>query len=140
MSSYLAYSYSARLTEKKQDEINKKVKKSQEEFLKGFQRGSQISLSIYFIYSLATAAAHASDLPADANKVVLVEAVNNKQVQPAPTDKPGFKPLSEGSKGAFIGGSNAICAAALQTGDFFLGLNCAFLLVIGGILINRPAN
>ena len=140
MSAYLAYSYSARLTEKKQDEIDKKVKKSQEEFFKGFRRGAQISLSIYFVYSLATAAAHASDSSPGADKVVPGEAVNNRQVQPAPTNKPGFKPLSDGSKGAFVGGSSAICGAALQSGDFFLGLSCAFLLVIGGIIINRPAN
>lgn len=55
-----------------------------------------------------------------------------------PTPKPGFKPLTEGPKGAFIGGASAICAAALKSGDFYLGLACAFMLVVGGIIINRP--
>jgi hypothetical protein len=49
-----------------------------------------------------------------------------------------FKPLPEGTKGAYVGGASGICGAALQSGDFFLGLACAFLLVVGGIVTNRP--
>ena len=52
----------------------------------------------------------------------------------------GYKYLSlaEGTKGAHVGGTSEICGAVLQSGDFFLGLACAFLLVVGGIIINRP--
>ena len=45
--------------------------------------------------------------------------------------------LSEGAKGAYIGGASAICGTTLQNGDFFLGLVFAFLLVIASIVINR---
>ena len=135
MSLYLAYSYSGCLTEKKQFEIDKKVKKSQEEFCKGFRRGTQISLSIYFVYLLATAPAYGADSCPDSG-----ELVPSPPAQSVPTHKPGFKPLSEGTKGAFVGGASAICGAALQSGDFILGLSCAFLLVAGGVIINRPVN
>lgn len=136
MSSYLAYSYSACLTEKEQAEIDEKVKKNRAEFCRGFRRGTQISLSIYSLYSLATAAAYASDSCPYPSKTA--PPADNGAVQPAPTSKPGFKPLSEGPKGAFVGGASAICGAALQNGDFYLGLACAALLVVGGIIINRP--
>lgn len=45
-----------------------------------------------------------------------------------------MKPLAEGPK--VVVGSTAICGAALQSGDFALGL-AWFLLVIGGVVINR---
>lgn len=61
-------------------------------------------------------------------------------VQPAPGSKPGFNRLSEGVKGGYVGGASAVCAATLQSGDFYIGLTCAFLLVIAGIVINRPHN
>lgn len=61
MSSYLAYSYSICLSEKEQVEIDKKVKKTQEKFRRGFIKDAQISLSIHFVYSLMTAAAYAAD-------------------------------------------------------------------------------
>ena len=51
--------------------------------------------------------------------------------------KPGMKPLNEIVKGGFVGGSLSVCGAALQSGDFALGLACAFLLVVGGIVMNR---
>ena len=135
MSAYLAYSYSTCLTEKEQYEIDKKVKESREEFCKGFSTGTQISLSVYFAYLLAATAVHAKDTCPDPGKVA--PPANNGAVQPAPSNRPGFKPLSEGTKGIFIGGASAICAAALQSGDFFLGLSCAALLVIEGIIVNR---
>ena len=56
----------------------------------------------------------------------------------APGAKPGMKPLNVGVKGTFVGESSAICATFFQSGDFTLGIACAFLLVIVGILINRP--
>ena len=134
MSAYLAYSYSTGLTKKKQTEIDEKVKKSREEFSKGFVKGTSFSLAAYSLYSLATSAAYAADSNVPAPKTT----GDTGAVQPTPTSKPGFKPLAEGTKGAYVGGASAICGAALQSGDFFLGLACAFLLVIGGIVINRP--
>ena len=135
MSAYLAYSYSTSLTKKEQIEIDKKTKKSREEFSKGFVKGTTFSLAVYSLYSLATSAAHAADSNVPATPQT---PGDTGAVQPAPTTaKPGFKPLSEGSKGAYVGGASAICGAALQSGDFYLGLSCAFLLVIGGIVINR---
>lgn len=62
----------------------------------------------------------------------------SKKVVPAQQERPGFKPLNNGPKGEFIGGASAVCGAALQSGDFALGVACAILLVIGGIVINRP--
>lgn len=138
MSAYLAYSYSTSLTKKEQIEIDKKTKNSREEFSKGFVKGTTFSLAVYSFYLLATSAAHAADSNVPATPQT---SGDTGAVQPAPTTtKPGFKPLSEGSKGAYVGGASAICGAALQSGDFYLGLACAFLLVIGGIVINRPAD
>lgn len=57
-------------------------------------------------------------------------------VQPAPTSKPGFKPLSDRTKGAYLGGTSGICAAALQSRDFYIGVACAFVLIVGGIVVN----
>ena len=136
MSAYLAYSYSTGLTKKEQTEIDEKTKKSREEFSKGFVKGASFSLTAYSLYSLTTSAAYAADsnVPETAPKI----PGDTGAVQPTPTPKPGFKPLSEGTKGAFVGGASAICGAALQSGDFYLGLACAFLLVVGGVIINRP--
>lgn len=135
MSAFLAYSYSTGLTKKEQTEINEKTKKSREEFSKGFVKGASFSLAAYSLYLLTTSAAYAADsnVPASEPKT----PIDTKAVQPTPTSKPGFKPLSETTKGTFVGGASAVCAAALQSGDFYLGLGCALLLVIGGILINR---
>jgi hypothetical protein len=87
------------------------------------------------LYLLTTSAAYAADsnVPAPGPKT----PGDTRAVQPTPTSKPGFKPLSDTTKGTFVGGASAICAAALQSGDFYLGLGCAFLLVVGGIVINR---
>lgn len=105
--------------------------KSQQQFCKGFLRGTKISLSIYSVYSLLTAAAYAADSCPDSVELAPAPPANNGGSQP------GFKPLSEGTKGAFVGGSSAICGAS---GDFILGLMCAFLLVAAGIIINRTEN
>lgn len=128
MSAYLAYSYSTGLTKEEQIEIDEETKKAREEFTKGFAKGASFSLAAYSLFSLATSAAHAADsnVPADTGAT---------QPAPKPNSKPGLKPLGEGPKGAFIGGASAICGVS---GDFALGLACAFLLVIGGIIINRP--
>ena len=135
MSAFLAYSYSTGLIKKEQTEINKKTKKSREEFSKGFVKGISFSLAAYSLYLLTTSASYAADsnVPAPGPKT----PGDTRAVQPTPTSKPGFKPLSDATKGTFVGGASAICGAALQSGDFYLGLGCAFLLVIGGIVINR---
>lgn len=136
MSAFLAYSYSTGLTKKEQTAINEKTKKSREEFTKGFVKGASFSLAAYSLYLLTTSAAYAADsnVPAPGPKTP------GEAVQPTPTSKPGFKPISEATRGTFVGGASAICAAALQSGDFYLGLGCAFLLVVGGIIINRSAD
>ena len=136
MSAYLAYSYSTGLTKKEQIKIDEKTKKSREEFSKGFVKGASFSLAAYSLYSLTTSAAYAADsnVPETAPKT----PGDTGAVNPTPTPKPGFKPLAEGTKGAYVGGASAICGAALQSGDFYLGLACAFLLVVGGVIINRP--
>jgi len=135
MSVYLGYSYSSCLTEKEKSEIDKKVKKNQKEFFKGFKKGTQISLSIYSVYLLVVASAYAADSCPNPNESV---PAKNGAAAPAPTNKPGYKPLSDSTKGAFVGGGTAICGAAIQSGDFILGFCCAGLLVAAGILINRP--
>ena len=136
MSAYLAYSYSTGLTKEEQMKIDEKTKKSREKFSKGFVKGTSLSLAAYSLYLLTTSAAHAADsnVPQTAPKA----PGDTGAVQPTPTPKPGFKPLTDGTKGAYVGGASAVCGAALQSGDFYLGLACAFLLVVGGIVINRP--
>ena len=92
-------------------------------------KGASFSLAVYSLYSLSTSAAYAADSNVPATPKT---PADTGVVKPAPTSKPGFKPLSEGVRGAYVGGAGAVC------GDFYLGLACAFLLVIGGIVINRP--
>lgn len=136
MSAYLAYSYSTNLTIKEQTEIDEKTKKSREEFSKGFVRGISFSLAAYSLYSLTTSAAYAAE-----SNVPATTPGDTGAVEPKPTSKPGFKPLSDGTKGTFVGGASAICGAAFQSGDFYIGLTCALLLVVAGIVINRhPAD
>jgi hypothetical protein len=140
MSASLAYSYSTNLTIKEQTEIDEKTKKCREEFSKGFVRGVSFSLAAYFLYSLTTSAAYAaeSNIPAKRPKTPVDTGAGPEVCpKPMPKSKPGFKPLSEGVKGTFVGGASAICAAAMQSGDFYLGLTFALMLVVGGIIINR---
>jgi hypothetical protein len=95
-------------------------------------KGASFSLAAYSLYSLATSVAYAADVPATP------KGDNTGAVNPTPASKPGFKPLSEGVKGAYVGGTTGVCGAALSSGDFYLGLSCALLLVVGGVVINRP--
>ena len=128
MSAYLAYSYSINLIKEERIKIDSRVEKGRNDFGKGFQKGIKVSLSIYSILLLVKSTSYAADVPADVCPEPSV----------VPVSKSGMKPLNEKTKGAFVGGSSAICGAALQSGDFALGLACAFLLVIGAIIINRP--
>lgn len=131
MTAYLGYSYSISLTKEEQIQIDKKTEKSRKEFSKGFVKGISLSLAAYSLYLVSSSAAHAKEVPPSQNP-----SVDAKELQPA--SKPGFKPVNDATKGTFVGGATAICGAALQSGDFFLGLACAALLVVGGIIINRP--
>ena len=136
MTAYLAYSYSTGLTKEEKIEIEERVTKSQQEFRRGFIKGTTFSLTAYSVYLLTTSVAHASDVPAvDTNGPAA--APKDTCVAPKPDSRPGFKPLGDGPKGAFIGGASTICATALQTGDFYLGVACSVLLVIGAIVVNR---
>jgi len=136
MSAYLSYSYSTGLTKEEQTKIDEKTKKSREEFSKGFVKGTSFSLAAYSLYSLTTSAACAADsnVPHTAPKA----PGDTGTVQHTHTPKPGFTHLTDVTKCAYVGGASAVCGAALQSGDFYLGLACAFLLVVGGIVINRP--
>ena len=138
MSIDLAYSYSTGLTKEEQTKIDEKTKKSREEFSKGFVEGTSFSLAAYFLHSLTTSAACAADsnvtqtVPKAPGDTGAVKPTSTPAVQPTPTPKPG-------TKSAYVGGTSAVFGAALQSGDFYLGLACAFLLVVGGIVINRRA-
>lgn len=85
---------------------------------------------------------HASDTCPDKNTAVPATANNKEVLANLLSPRLGDKLLSEGSKGAFVSRSCAISEADLQIqrGDFYLGLTCTFLLVIGRIIINRPSN
>jgi hypothetical protein len=137
MSAYLAYSYSINLTDEERIKVDSRVEKGRKDFSKGFQKGMKVSLSVYSIFLLVKSTAtpvHAADVPPgtpDSNLCPEPKAA-------VPAAKPGMKPLDPGVKGAFVGGASAICGAFFQSGDFALGLTCAFLLVVGGIIINRP--
>jgi hypothetical protein len=132
MAIYLGYPYTTGFTKEEQIQIDQKTKESRKEFSKGFVKGATLSVIGYSLYKSATSAAHAADVPAPATPP------GAGAVNPAPVSKPGFQPLSEGAKGAFVGGLTGICGVALQSGDFFLGLACGFLLIVGGIIMNRP--
>jgi hypothetical protein len=86
------------------------------------------------LYSLTTSAAYAAD--SNVPKTAPKTPGDTGAVQSTPTQKPGFKPLAEGTKGAYVGGAITVCGVALQSGDFYIGLACAFLLVVEGIVIN----
>ena len=132
MTAYLGYSYSTSLTKEEQIQIDKKTEKSRKEFSKGFVKGISLSLAAYSLCLLSRSAAHAKDLKAPSQN----PPVDGAAVQPA--SKPGFKTVDSGVKGTSVGGATAVCGAALQSRDFFLGVACATLLVVGGIIINRP--
>ena len=52
MSAYLAYSYSINLTDEEEKKFDSQVEKSRKDFSKGFQKGMQISLSMYSVFLL----------------------------------------------------------------------------------------
>jgi hypothetical protein len=84
------------------------------------------------LYSLTTSAAYAAD-----SNVPPPKTPRDTGAVQQPVSKPGFQTLTEGPKGAFVGGTSSICGAASQSGDFYLGLAFALLLIVGGIVINR---
>jgi len=137
MSALLSYSYSACLSEKEQTEIDQQVKKNRKEFCRGFETGTKITIAVYSIYRLIEAnRAYAADSCPEPRPGPATPLSNPGAVKPTPT-QPGFKPINGGTKGTFVGVASAICGAALQSGDFFLGPACAFLLIVRGIIINR---
>jgi hypothetical protein len=158
MSIHLTYSYTTNLTTKEKTDVDLKVKKNREEFLRGFRKGMKMSISIYSILTLLQStiiAANASDIPLPSppgnpvpgypvpvpmpgNPVPVPVPGNPVPVGLVPILKPGMQPFSAATKGAFVGAGTAICSAALQTGDFALGFSCAMLVVIAGIVMNRP--
>ena len=138
MSAYLSYSYSSVVRKEEQIKIDEKTKKAQEEFTKGFAKGANFSLAAYSLFSVATSAACAADSNVPVKKPPADTGANQPVPAPKTISKTGLNPLSEGPKGVFIGGVSVIYGAASQSGDFALSLACAFLLVIGGIVINRP--
>ena len=128
MSGYLAYSYSCGLTKDKKIEIDKRVKESQKEFLRGANAGFKISLTFYSIHSLTTRIANASDQRPTSNTCPS-SAPNNKPTTGVVKPKPGFKPVPGAVKDTAIGGATVVCGAALQSGDFIYGSLCAMLLI-----------
>jgi hypothetical protein len=147
MSIHLTYSYTTNLTTKEKTDVDLKVKKNREEFLRGFRKGMKMSISIYSILTLLQStiiAANASDIPLPSPPGNPVPMPGNPvpgypvPVGLVPILKPGMQPFSAATKGAFVGAGTAICSAALQTGDFALGFSCAMLVVIAGIVMNRP--
>ena len=98
-------------------------------------KGASFSLAAYSLYSLATCAAYAADSNVPATPKT---PGDTGAVKPTPASTPGFKPLSAPTKGAYVSGASGVCWAALQSGDFYLGLSCALLLVVGGVVNNRP--
>lgn len=140
MSGYLAYSYSICLTKEEENEINRRVVESQKELSRGFNTGLKMSLTLYSIYSITTRAAYASDSCPTTDTCPVPSQANGSQPNKAvvkPKPKPGFKPVPAGAKGVAIGGAGGVCTAALQSGDFVLGLLCAGLLIGIGIINNR---
>ena len=131
MSGYLCYSYSSCLSQEEENEINERVIQSQEQFCKGFNKGLKVSLMIYSIYSLTTRVVYANDQCPEPTKSPSPRG--KELVKP----KPGFKPVPAGAKGVAIGGAGGVCTAALQSGDFVLGVMCAILLIGIGIINNR---
>ena len=134
MSGLLAYSYSACLSEKEQTKTDQQVKENRKKFCRGFETGTKIAIAVYSIYRVTeAAAAYAADNCSEPGPAPA--APQNLVVVKPTTARPGFKPIDGGTKGAFVGGASGVCA---ESGDFFLGLACAFLLIVGGIIINRP--
>jgi hypothetical protein len=143
MSAYLAYSYSINLTDQEKILVDSRIEKSRKDFSKGFQKGMKVSLSVYSIFLLVKSTAtsvHAADVPDGTSDSNVSPNVCPEPGALVPAAKPGMKPLDGNIKGTFVGGATAICGAFFQSGDFMLGLTCAVLLVVGGIIINRPPN
>ena len=132
MSGYLYYSYSSCLSQEEENEINERVIESQEQFCKGFNKGLKVSFIIYSIYLLTTTVVDANDQCPEPAKSPSSES-GKELVKP----KPYFKPVPAGVKGVAIGGVEGVCTAALQIGDFILGLMCAMLLIGIGVINNR---
>ena len=62
---------------------------------------------------------------------------NTGAIQRTPIPKLGFKSLTDKTKGAYVGRTSVICKAALQSGNFYLGIACTFLLIVVSILVNQ---
>ena len=135
MSGYLCYSYSSCLSQEEESEINERVFQSRELFCRGFNKGLKVSLMIYSIYSLTTTVVHANDQCPEPDKSP--SPAPRRRGKELVKPRPGFKPVPAGAKGVAIGGAGGVCTAALQSGDFVLGVMCAILLIGIGIINNR---
>lgn len=127
----ITLSYSETKTVKDRLEDDNRVRKNQQEFVQGAKFGFQI----YSIYLLV----------GQARSVCAKEIVPSKppsQNQPIPgagnpnPPKPG---LSDTQKGVFTGSATGICGLALQTSNFWLGVACVGLLIIGSKVVGAPS-
>jgi hypothetical protein len=143
MQAYLAYSYSTNLTDQEKIKVDARVEESRKDFSKGFKKGMKVSLSVYSIFLLmksTAAAVHAVDVPPGPPGPPGTPGTPGSNIPGpvVPAVKPGMKPVTGKVRGMFIGAASTICGAFLQDGDFLIGLSCAFLLVTGAIILNRP--
>ena len=149
MNAYLDYSYNTGLTTKK-NEIDEKIKKSKEQFAKGFVKGTTLSLKAYALYSLLTCAAYAADRnlsetpgktsgntgtakPVIGPRKRLVRLKPGGRAKPTSSlvSKSGFKSLFS----AILFGD-----ATYESDHFHLDMTCTFLVFMASIIINRRKN
>ena len=157
----LHFPYNTGITKEERIEIDKKTKKSRENFTRGFRKTFNFSLKGYFLYKLVNSVAYAVDLPKDLKNIVVVETLFGPPdraleiVNEGPkslyadviTDFPStsigdFPLTSIGELAQNMDRRTMFCMATLQNSDYCLGAFCGLLLV-GGMVVgqsNLPPN
>lgn len=114
MSAFLAYPYSSCLTLSEQVKIDKNVRSSRKEFMRGFKAGTEFSLKMYVFYLFLTiASASAAESP-----------VKNGTVK-AGAKKSVSKMIAE----TLVNVGIIASCTAVQCGEWYLGFTCGFLLI-----------
>lgn len=123
----ITLSYSKTNNQEEALKQQKRVEKNQQEFMAGVRAG----LALYSTYSILTWICQAQPSWA-------------KDLQPRPQQQqqgstPTPNKLNEAQKGVFVGSATGICGLAFQTSNFWLGVACVGLLIIGSKVVGAPS-
>ena len=149
MSLYLGYTQIIGLSTNQQIAVDRRVRKSRKQFVVQFINEANICLPVFLAFMFGFSSKLDSirfSCGLQCQSTIrcfygyIFRSIYRKSFCYYKAGKPGFRPLDHKVKGLFVGSATGVCSAALQSGDYLLGMACATLCLVAGIIMNRLDN